>query len=121
MLEVEDIIAGSTLFATYHDVGVCGNIDKNGLGVWYKTVGTGDFMSVSFQSEESSHQVSVFSGNSCSNLSCVVGNKGSPPSYSSGTVEWNSVQGQTYFIYLHSFSSENGDFELELHQDESTI
>jgi hypothetical protein len=65
-------------------------------GLWYRIVGTGNSMSVQQDSgpfDLSRSRISVLSGDSCSQLSCVVTD-------CIDTCDWESEAGQMYFIFI---------------------
>ena len=127
--------AGSTISATI-DLGLggkCGDATRVTTGgVWYSTIGDGTTYSASTCNNEEisatkfDTQISIFTG-SCGvgdddgyddgnvdieKLSCVVGNDQfcDDQSY----VEWDTIDGEEYYILIHGWSIEEGDFELKL-------
>jgi hypothetical protein len=109
-------ISGTTIGATisgYGESSSCGVVQSY-PGVWYKIIGNGQIMTASLCTTGWDSKISVFSG-TCSSLTCVGGNDdngpscgGTPASYS-----WTSVNGLTYWILVHGYSS-NSTFTLSL-------
>jgi hypothetical protein len=109
-------ISGTTIGATisgYGEFSSCGVVQSY-PGVWYKITGNGQIMTASLCATGWDSKISVFSG-TCSSLTCVGGNDdngpscgGTPASYS-----WTSVNGLTYWILVHGYSS-NSTFTLSL-------
>ncbi|KAG7350434.1 hypothetical protein IV203_009794 [Nitzschia inconspicua] len=108
-------IQGSTEFATFNELPLCGTVQNNGAGLWYQVSGTGDVMATSTCDSTGTlddAQVSVFEGE-CANLQCVQGNN-VVCGESKSTFSWQSVLGTTYYIYVHSSSSQKGTFDVQL-------
>jgi hypothetical protein len=60
-------------------------------------------------------KISVFSGD-CDDLVCVAGNDDTLPECRDGTSEigFSTTMGTVYFILVHGFNTQTGDFELTL-------
>ena len=109
-------IAGTTVNATtsgYGELGSCG-IVQSYPGVWYKIIGNGQIMTASLCATAWDSKISVFSG-TCSSLTCVGGNDDNGPGCggTSASYSWNSVNGTTYWILVHGYSS-NSAFSVSL-------
>ncbi len=78
--------------------------------VWYKVVGNGQIMTASLcaTSPTWDSRINVYSGASCSALTCIGGNDDNGPdcNTSQASYKWNSVSGTTYYIRVHGYSSE---------------
>lgn len=113
-------IDGTTNGATFDDVGTCGT-SNTAPGVWYKLEVDGLFkdftVSTNHPATNFDTKLSVFSGD-CDNLVCVGGNDdigGSPYNTKSEiTVATDPFQPQTYYILVHGYSSNQGDFTLNV-------
>jgi hypothetical protein len=113
-------VDGTTNGATFDDVGTCGT-SNTAPGVWYKLEVDGLFkdftVSTNHPATNFDTKLSVFSGD-CDNLVCVGGNDdigGSPYNTKSEiTVATDPFQPQTYYILVHGYSSNQGDFTLSV-------
>lgn len=102
-------ISGTTLNATNSGTGenlTCG-ISQPQPGVWYKIVGNGQIMTASLCGTIWDSKISIFSGSSCSAVSCIGGNDDYGPACgtTSASYSWNSVIGTTYYILVHGYST----------------
>jgi hypothetical protein len=102
-------IAGTTVNATNSGTGensTC-TISQTQPGVWYRVVGNGQIMTANLCATAWDSKISVFSGSSCSALTCVGGNDDSGPSCAgtSASFSWTSVVGTNYYILVHGFST----------------
>lgn len=96
----------------------CGGETFTAPVVWYHTSGTGGTMTANTCSSNTDFdtKLTIFRGSSCSALSCVAANDDST-SCSSGTrssVSWSSSSGTRYYIAVHGYESETGDFTLQI-------
>lgn len=120
-----------------NDVAICDDVDinNNGRGVWYKVVGQGRFVRANTCHTDTTFdtQISIYvdpwigipfvqdeNGNidntiSCSQLECIVGNDQRCGSGSS--VQWFGVRDQTYYILVHGYRSNVGNFVLNVSHD----
>jgi hypothetical protein len=111
------IISGTTVNATNSGVGensFC-NVSQTQPGVWYRVTGTGQIMTAYLCNTAWDSKISVFSGTSCSALTCVGGNDDYGPSCatSSASYQWTSTVGLNYYILVHGYSS-NSAFQIGL-------
>jgi hypothetical protein len=116
VLEIGDVVAASTALATEDGTENCGNAlggDLSAPGIWYRLEGTGATLSAAVTASYDI-QISVFSGTACDSLVCVDGTEGEEPQYTSGSVAWDSIEGEIYFVLVHGFSQRIGDFELSV-------
>jgi ribosomal protein S27E len=101
---------GSTVGATFDDVPICADPDSFKLpGVWYKVIGTGDFVALSLCAAnigrgETPGEINVYCGG-CENLQCVAGDAGFVLDCivrgdSDVSVEWCSEEGVEYHILV---------------------
>jgi len=106
--------AGTTIGAFFDAVGTCGTTNT-APGVWYKFVGTGDFVTASTCNAATfDTKISVFSG-SCTALNCIGGVDDSPGCAGFTTqFSWSTVPGVDYFILVHGFGSATGNFTLSI-------
>jgi len=107
-----DVVLGSTTYATFDNVGTCGTTNT-APGVWYKITGTGEMISASLCGSGTNFdtKLSVFEG-TCSTLICIDGNDDYCGSKS--RVDWFGVNGNEYYILIHGYSTNTGDYELEI-------
>ena len=104
----------STLSGTNEGIS-CGN-DQTMPGVWFSIQGNGQTITASLCGTSSwDSKISVFSGSSCSVLTCVGGIDDNGPSCSGtpASYSWNSVSGLNYFILVHGYNT-NNSFSLSL-------
>lgn len=113
-------VSGSTVGMGNDTPGYCGTSDGTGGGVWYKITGNGQTISATTCNAGTTFdtKLRVFTG-SCGNLSCVTGNDDmgfSNCSFSGlrSRVTWSSAVGQTYYILVHGYSSNEGDYEMSV-------
>ena len=104
----------STLSGTNEGIS-CGNAQTM-PGVWFSIQGNGQTITASLCGTSSwDSKISVFSGSSCSVLTCVGGIDDNGPSCSGtpASYSWNSVSGLNYFILVHGYNT-NNSFSLSL-------
>jgi hypothetical protein len=102
-------LSGTTVNATNSGTGENGtcNVTQSQPGVWYSVTGNGSVFTASLCGTVWDSKISVFSG-TCSALTCVGGIDDNGPACTSSTsasYSWNSVNGTTYFILVHGYSS----------------
>lgn len=124
-LDVPSTTGGTTLGATFDDVGFCGTANT-APGVWYTVVGTGNTMTISTYENNSSGsanydtKLSVFCDD-CDDLLCVAGNDDEPGCNFHSTASWCSQAGETYHILVHGFGSATGNFDLAVLDDGTLV
>lgn len=109
-------IKGSTAFATVDvQVPFCSSaVTANGL--WYYVEGNGSIIqaslceSLSYDTRISVYRGSCIYGDGLTNLVCIDANDDFCGRQS--LVTWNSEIGATYYILVHGYLSESGDFSL---------
>jgi len=111
------LISGTTVNATNTGVGensTC-TISQTQPGVWYRVTGNGQIMTAYLCNTVWDSKISVFSGTSCSSLTCVGGNDDFGPSCAttSASYQWASTVGLNYYILVHGYSS-NSAFQIGL-------
>ncbi len=113
-------VSGNTTCATSETLGTCGTTDGTGGGVWYAMPGTGNRITLTTCNvgTDFDTKVRVFDG-SPSALNCVAGNDDDPNCTTGvgttgfrSTVSFCSTPGVTYYILVHGFSSNVGNFTL---------
>jgi hypothetical protein len=111
------LISGTTVNATNSGTGENGicSVSQTQPGVWYRITGTGQIMAAYLCNTVWDSKISVFSGTSCSSLTCVGGNDDYGPTCAttSASYQWLSVNGMNYYILIHGYSSDNA-FQLGL-------
>jgi len=120
------LTAGSTLDATFDDVGTCGTTNS-APGVWYSIAGTGKEMTATTCGDlfpgagaDFDTKISVFCGD-CEDNTCVTGNDDvSCSTLFRSAATWCSQVGATYLILVHGFSSATGNFDLGVFESGST-
>ena len=127
-------VTGNTTLASVSTTTFCGT-SATAPGTWYTFVGTGDTATVTSCHPAGTFydtKISVWEG-SCGALVCVDGNDdnvGTNPdcilptvntSFNrASTVIWETTAGTNYYIYVHGFSSEVGEYEVTLTTSIST-
>lgn len=96
----------------------CGTVDP---GVWYLIVGTDNTITASLCNEDTTFDTSltVFRGNSCSALECLVENDdgGGDACGSKSRASWTALDGVTYYVLVQGFFEVGvGDFRLDVEE-----
>ena len=103
-------ISGTTLGASNSGTGEAGScgVSQTMPGVWYVVAGNGQVMTASLCGTIWDSKMSVYSGTSCSALTCIGGIDDSGPACasSSASYSWTSVVGQNYYILVHGYSTD---------------
>jgi hypothetical protein len=88
-------------------------------GLWFSVEGTGNFLEVSTcgSLQTLDTQISVFA-NDCEELQCIGGTGQDYPCGDNGSVTWQTVLGEYYFIFVSGRSSRVGDFVLDIKETE---
>lgn len=110
-----DVVSGSTDQATIDNAGTCVT-SNTAPGVWYSIQGTGGPINANTCSAGTNYdtKLSVYTG-SCGSFTCVTGNDDDfTCSAFRSSVDWNSVAGQTYYILVHGYSANTGNFDLSI-------
>jgi hypothetical protein len=114
-LECDSVKNGSTAGADAQDLGTCGTSLNGTPGDFYSFIGTGDVVSMTTCSANTTYdtKLGVFSGD-CAAITCVAGDDDDSCVHSNlhSKVEFNSVAGETYYIFVSGFSGQSGDYEL---------
>jgi hypothetical protein len=106
------------------EVAACGDASAStSAGAWYQVLGDGQTLTASTCSGEENAdeasifdtQLSVFQGDDCGSLVCVDGNNDACGSQS--IVEWQSVEGEVYHVFVHGANGATGKFNLTLSTD----
>jgi hypothetical protein len=114
---VGTLLSGSTSAGAIFDAPPsCGEASiQTTPGSWYTITGNGQVITAStctgtyFDS-----QLSVFTGASCSQLTCVDGNDDACGDGFQSRVDFQSNQGQTYFVVVHGVFEATGNFDLQI-------
>jgi len=83
-------------------------------GLWYSVTGLGATMTATTCADTSTYdtRLSLFTGD-CGALECVTSNDDNCAIRSTlSTVSWEPVEGATYYVLVHGWSSSSGDFSL---------
>ena len=109
---------GSTASATLDNVGTCGSAANTAPGVWYTVSGISGPITVDTCSASSNYdtKISVFQG-SCGSLTCVVGDDDTfgcsiGSNGLSSSVTWTAIESEQYFVLVHGFGFNTGEFGL---------
>ena len=106
--------AGSTTEATADTAPTCITTDGTGGGVWYTVVGNGNSLKASLCTGTNyDSKLRVFTG-SCGTLVCVTGNDDGCSGSNNAEVTWNSTNSTIYRILVHGYSTNSGNFSLEI-------
>ena len=113
------VTPGTTDTATFATLETCNGITVTSPGVWYTFVGTGteEFVSLCHATDYDS-KLTLYSGSSCQDLQCVGGDDDGCGSGKTSTLDFDSVAGQTYFVYVHGFQGETGNFGIAVGKQE---
>lgn len=114
-LVVPSITSGSTLTATFDNVGTCGTSNTT-PGIWYTVYGTGNTMTATTCGGiyDYDTKISVFCGN-CDDLVCITGNDDNcDGQWLLSTVTWCSQPGARYLILVHGYGGGVGEFDLDI-------
>lgn len=122
------VLASSTLGAFHPYPEYCGT-DPEACGLWYEVIGTGNTMRAHTCSDQTNYdtKINVYTG-TCEDAVCVDGNddwyyydedlgeyiSGCPDYDLASYVEWCSVEGQSYFIFVNGYDGETGRFGLTI-------
>ena len=117
LISCGQVISGTTVNATNSGTGensIC-NVSQTQPGVWYRVTGNGQLMTAYLCNTVWDSKISVFSGTSCSALTCVGGNDDYGPTCAttSASYQWLSTNGVYYYILVHGYSSTSA-FQLGL-------
>jgi subtilisin-like proprotein convertase family protein len=123
-IAVPSLTEGTTTGATVDDEPTCVTANTS-PGVWYVVQGTGTVLKATTCDGDGGWaepgydtKISVYCGD-CEDLTCVTGNDDSCSGGTSGlfsTVEWCSQLGATYYVMVHGFGGDSGDFGLNLYE-----
>lgn len=115
-LTIGSTVQGSTQYASIDDnIPDCHGIPTAG-GVWYTVTGTGEELTASLCGPQTTFdsKLTVFEG-SCGNLLCVDGDDdGCGQSAGPSALSWTAEDSTKYYILVHGYKKEMGDFELTL-------
>ncbi|MEM0518654.1 HYR domain-containing protein, partial [Aequorivita flava] len=114
-------VAGTTLLATVDSPGTCNSVSVTAPGVWYyfdDVSGSGSAVTINTCSAVGyDTRLSVYSG-TCGTLICETANDDMTPACPSGSfrseVTFNTDGSSRYYVLVHGFSSNAGDFELNI-------
>jgi hypothetical protein len=102
---------GSTSGAAADGAPFCGTTNS-APGVWYEFTGNGNYVIINTCTNTSyDSKLSIYSG-SCGGLVCETGNDDACGLQSQ--VELLTVAGTQYYLLVHGFGSNSGDFELSI-------
>lgn len=106
-------LSGTTTGATYDSIPNCGSATVSVGGVWYMFTGTGDAITVSTCNQTNyDSKIGVYDG-TCSTLNCIAGNDDAAGCTGlSSELTFNSVNGTVYYIFVHGYSTSQGDFDI---------
>ena len=113
-LALQSFQTGSTVSATVDNVGYCGT-HNTAAGVWYTVTGISGPITVdTCNASDFDTKISVFQG-SCGGLTCVDGNDDDSSCNFNGlhsSVTWTATASETYYVLVHGFGSNTGEFGL---------
>lgn len=123
-LECGSVKSGSTVgLDAGSGLETCGTSLNDVPGQWYSFIGTGDTLSITTCSPNTDFdtKLGVFTG-SCTSISCVAGDDDEfscPDSTLHSLVEFISVPGETYYIFITGFNSfsngpQTGNYDLTI-------
>ncbi|MCD4720182.1 MAG: hypothetical protein K8S13_10045, partial [Desulfobacula sp.] len=107
---------GQTWLATIDSISPCQGVIATAPGVWYKVVGNGNTLTASTCDAMTDYdtQISVYCSG-CPTLTCVGAND-DDTSCGGGksSVTWCAESGMVYYIFVHGFQSQTGNFKLKI-------
>ena len=105
-----ETLLGSTTASSYDNQATCGT-ENTAPGVWYFLVGTGERFVAETCSDDTffDTKITVFTG-TCDSLECVDGNDDACGF--SSAVAWTTTLSQPYYILVHGFATQVGNFGL---------
>lgn len=114
-------IEGSTsVSSSEDDLTFCGDVYDSGFGgVWYTFTGTGALVLIGVNTEDThlglpfDSQISLYSGPSCDELTCVGGNDQDDGFGFSSSLPASTVEGETYYVLVSGWGDSRGDFSIE--------
>ncbi|MEM7105954.1 MAG: HYR domain-containing protein, partial [Bacteroidota bacterium] len=105
-------IDGNTTCANGETLGTCGTTDGTGGALWYTISGNGsNYRASTCGNANFDTKIRVYSG-SCVGLTCVGGNDDACSTQSQ--VDFCAQNGVTYYILVHGFSNNEGEFTLNV-------
>jgi len=111
-------VTGSTLFAQPDPALPDCGLQSPAPGVWYTVVGNGKRLTASLCHPETNFDTRItVLCNGCDGgpFTCVATNEDGPgPCVLSSEVSWCSEQGRTYYIFVHGFESQQGNFRISI-------
>ncbi len=111
-----ETVTGDTSLFDVEDVDFCGTSLSSASGVWHVLTGTGDVITATADTFGSSFdtKIGVFTG-SCGDLVCLGGDDDASDPFSlQSEFEFNTVAGESYYIYVTGFSSNAGAYTLNV-------
>ncbi|MBK6776172.1 MAG: hypothetical protein IPG74_10155 [Flavobacteriales bacterium] len=116
------VTAGTTLNSTIDAVGTCTTALNTAGGVWYTFVGTGGNTKVSLCGSAYDTKLGVFTTPDCVTFTCIEGNDDDTDGNGfnvctndlHSSLEFLSTLGQTYHVLVTGFSTNTGNFILEI-------
>ncbi|MEM5566441.1 T9SS type A sorting domain-containing protein [Psychroserpens sp. AS72] len=114
-----DTVSGTNVLATDGD-GVAGDgcgTSATAVGVWYVYAGTGDTVTASTCSQaDFDTEITVYTG-VCGDFTCLANNDDNSAAGCTGNtslLEFETVIGTDYYIYVSGFGAETGNFDLSI-------
>ena len=109
-LECDTTVSGTTVQATFDDVGSCGT-DNTAPGVWYSVNADGALITASTcNAANFDTKLSAFDGE-CGDLGCIGGNDDTAGCGLTTELSWGSTGGDQ-LILVHGFGGATGNFDL---------
>ncbi|MFM7727409.1 MAG: hypothetical protein ACKO7B_11945, partial [Flavobacteriales bacterium] len=110
---------GTTVNATPSGTGegqACGGFTQNQPGVWYSIVGSGSNINASLCGTAWDSRIQVFTGATCSTVTCVGGNDNNGPlcAGNAASFSWLAVNGQPYYILVSGATATASAFTLSI-------
>lgn len=115
------LTGGSTIQATYDNIGECSSVPNTAPGVWYQLSGTGRLLTASVCSNETAYAaaITVLAGN-CTIQQCIDAQVSSSADGCS-EVSWLSSVGEQYQIVVHGKDDNVGNFDLTVQEVKPTV
>lgn len=116
-INCNETVDGSTIGATFDDgLPNCG-MSVTAPGVWYAFEGTGEYVTINTcNGSDYDTKITVLSSLTetfdCNNLLCIATNDDA--CYLSSEVSFNSFSGIAYYVFVHGYSNQVGNFTLDV-------
>ncbi len=107
-------VIGNTDNGIYSPAPWCASADVTAKGLWYGFIGDGSEVTLSTCGQAGyDTKISVFTGG-CAGLECVAGNDDGAGCGTTSRVTFLTANGSNYFVLVHGYQENTGDFTLSM-------